>query len=153
MKDFYLNYSHKDKVYARQLKEYLESRKISIWFDDEILSGSDWAASTYSAIRDCDGMIVLISEDSMESRWIFRVTHAFTCAGDRNKKIIPIVLDNAKLTDDFILLLGDIQIIYANTADPLWPEKTLEPVLRMKSHINEKTNKYEEFSELKKSFL
>ena len=155
MKDFFLSYSAKNMIFARQLKDYLESKKISVWFaPDDIPIGSNYMDSIASAIRDCDGMIVLLSEDSMESAWVYReVQYAFTCAEDRNKRIISIVLDNAKLTDDFVFPLSDIQMIYANTVDPSWPEKALKPILQMKSHINEKAQKYEEFSELKKSFL
>ena len=155
-KDYYLSHSHKDLHLARKLKEYIESKGLSVFLDyTDLEAGSDYVKVITDAIRSCDYMIVLLNASSAGSGWIkSEVSLAIQTAESRNKRIIPVLLDGFDLRDEpgigsFLL---EYQSVRVDTSDPKWPEVLL-PFLEAKLQENRKAALYEEISELSKSWL
>lgn len=153
-KDCYLSYSHKDESLARQLKQYLESQGVSVWFaPDDIPVGFSFAETIVDAIRSCDYMIVLLSENSVQSEVVLHeLDFAIETANNREKRVIPILVDDVKLTNNILFYLATYQCIQVDTADPSWPE-AIAPFLQDIFLSNKKSIIYEELSELIKSGL
>lgn len=157
--DCYLSYSHKDERFARQLKDYMISQGISVFFcpddfcPDDIKVGVSYTEAIANAIRNCDSMVVLLSESSIASRYVqIEVTFAIETAENRNKLIIPVLLDNCKVEGAFLFLLGGYQWISVNTKESSWPE-SISPFLQSLVSSKRKAFLYEELSEYEKNDL
>ncbi len=82
---FFVSYSHKDykKVYEDIF--YLQQFGISIWYDRGMTPGKDWkdTAEQYINKYNCKGMILYVSENSIQSEAIFQeVMFAKECGKD-----------------------------------------------------------------------
>ena len=79
----FISYSHKDKEWANEISALLRHTGFHVWKDDSasyelekencesigIAPGEDWIKAIASAIRECKGFILLVSEDYMNSFW------------------------------------------------------------------------------------
>ena len=148
-KDCFLSYSAKDVNLASQLREYLEGQGVSVWIaPNDIPIGSSYVDSISNAIRSCDYMIVLLSTNSVQSAWVHKeVEFAIGAAENRNKQIVPILVDDVKLTNSLLFYLASYQCIQVDTADLSWPE-SIAPFLQGIFLSKKKSGIYEELSEL-----
>ncbi len=154
-KDYFLSYSSKDMDLAILLKKRLESKGITVWFaPDDIPPGSIYKEAIPDAIRESDGLISMVSENSTKSVWVRRELElAISSAESRNKQIIPLILDNADLDVLFLFMFSGTRLLKADTSDPKWPDKVVGDILQINHRTNLKARKYDELSELKKSGL
>jgi hypothetical protein len=88
------------------LVELLRKERIEVWFDHhELQPGMQISDRVTAALDKSDGLISVLSRNSIDSRWVQYEGSYFSA---RNKPIIPIVLDNvesARLRE--IPFLGD----------------------------------------------
>lgn len=89
MSHIFISYSHTDRAYAHQLAEALTARGFAVWYDDRIDYGEDWWREIDQAINDCVAVIVLMSPDAQDSRWVQR---EIALAEDRDKRLFPLLL-------------------------------------------------------------
>lgn len=67
----FISYSSKDRRLAETLAADLAGRGLRVWFDKvEILPGHDIIDSVYSAIRNSDFLAVIITRNSVKSKWV-----------------------------------------------------------------------------------
>lgn len=158
-KDCYLCYSEKDRHLAIQLKHYMLSLGVSVWFaPDEISAGSNFKEVIFDAIRSCDCMIVILSENSIQSDFVEKeVSFAYDIARGRNKQIFPVIIDDVVLrefrTPNRIgFYLATYQCVKVDVSDTSWPT-ALFPFLQRFLSEKQKAYLYEELSELIKSNL
>ncbi len=109
MASIFLSHSSKDKVQARQLKEWLESDDRGHWifFDDDIhsgiKSGEEWERALYKNLRLCPVFLPIFTQNWVDSKWCFaEMTHARASG----KLILPVKLDPTFDTSD---LFSDLQ--------------------------------------------
>lgn len=111
----FISYSSKDKKYADRLAELLKKRGVITWYDkNEILAGHSIADKVYKGIRDSDYLAIILTQNSVESKW---VKHELNSAkvkeiqGDKEVVILPLLFEDC----DIPTILGDK--LYANFID------------------------------------
>jgi hypothetical protein len=87
--DVFLSYSHKDNYYRERVQKALEQHGLSVWVDDRgIPPGVDWQEAIQDAIDSACCVVVILSPDAKNSRYINR---ELSYADDRGKRIFPIL--------------------------------------------------------------
>ena len=93
MAKLFLSYSRRDAVKAQRFTEWLEREGHDVWRDeDDIGGGASFSAEIEKALQDCDAVLVLWSEDSVQSGWV-RDEAAY---GRDKGKLIPLSLDRTE---------------------------------------------------------
>lgn len=93
MKKVFVSYATDDKDKARMLLEALRDAEVSGWMDEsDLTTGGASAQKMRDSIRRASAVIVLISEQSVKSKWVqFELGAAF----EMGKPIIPILIGKA----------------------------------------------------------
>lgn len=89
MAHVFISYSKQDRDYARRLADYIIGLDIDVWIDDRIDYGSHWWDEIDRAIADCHALIVIMTPESISSRWVRREV---MLADERDKPIFPLLL-------------------------------------------------------------
>jgi uncharacterized membrane protein YkoI len=112
MSSAFISHSSLDKATADEVVDALERKGISCWIAPRnIPAGSNYGAAIVQAIRDCDVLILLLSESSNTSAAVFReVQKAF----EEHKSIIPLRLENVSVSDDLGFYLSGLHWIDAD---------------------------------------
>ncbi len=64
----FINYAHSDKTAAEQIVNFLSAHGYDCWFE-KLLPKQDWEADLLAAITACDGMIDVLSPESIPNQW------------------------------------------------------------------------------------
>lgn len=105
--DFFISHSTTDANEANKLVEKLESKGFKCFIAPRnIDSGSFFAEEIIDAIDNSKLIILLYSEHSKRSNYVF---NEITAATSRNKKIIQVRLENIPLTKGLEFLIGSVQ--------------------------------------------
>ncbi len=93
--DIFISYSRKDAAEALDLVERLRADGMTVWIDRHGIGGAEqWATEIASAIRDCNSVLLLISEHAIHSA---NVLKEVALASEKGKRILPVVLRRAPL--------------------------------------------------------
>ena len=107
MKDVFISYSSKDIAHAEMIKNILEQNRISAWMaPNDIPTGSNYSKEIPIAIGECKVFIVILSKNAQQSDWVWR---ELDTAINKGKKIMPVMLENFILNDEFNFLLTGAQ--------------------------------------------
>src|ERR1017187_9668958 len=88
--DIFLSYSRKDSEPALELAGRLRADGVSVWMDARDIGGAkQWAGEIASAIRECNCLLLLISENASQSQ---NVLKEVALASEKDKRILPVVL-------------------------------------------------------------
>jgi hypothetical protein len=104
--DFYscfISYSSKDDDFAQRLHADLQQKGVRRWFAPEDLKiGEKFRTRIDESIRVYDKLMVVLSENSIRSRWVEdEVEAAFEKEDKQNKLVLfPIRLDDAAMDTD-----------------------------------------------------
>ncbi len=109
MSRIFLSHSSQDNDQARMLSEWLKDRnQRSLFLDfdpaDGIPAGHEWEKELYRQLRQCQAVIVLISEHSVASHWCFSEV---TFAKALGKHLFPVRLDASPVWP----ILADLQVV------------------------------------------
>ena len=91
----FISYSSKNVPIARRLAADLQARQLDVWLDEKrILVGDSIHQKVEEGITNCDYLILLVSEESMQSNWVQDELHAtMTREKDRGQTILlPAIL-------------------------------------------------------------
>lgn len=136
-KKVFISYKSEDYENALWVRQVLESNGISCWMAPEsIPGGSNYAVEIPQAIRGCSVFVVVVSTLCQESKWVPRELDQ---AINANKPIMPFMLENCELKDDFNFYLSNVQR-YAAYEDKV---KTIEKMIleiRSLMEVDEKLN-------------
>jgi hypothetical protein len=90
----FISYSRKDKDFALELANELRASGFSIWFDQlDIPTGARWDDEIQKALEQCEIFMVILTPSSTASN---NVKDEVGYAIDSEKRILPILLENAK---------------------------------------------------------
>jgi len=107
----FLSYDRADEAFAKTLFEELTKRGLSVWRDEEeLLPGDNWAEQIGEALKKSRAMVVLISPESMRSKW---VRHEIEYAlGDLRyeNRLFPVLV---RRTDDVPWILRELNMLSA----------------------------------------
>ena len=111
IKDVFISYKAEELNEARWVRNALESCGISCWMaPDSIVGGTSYAQEIPAAIRGCKVFVLILSELAQTSKWVPRELDQ---AINENKIIMPFMLENCPLRDDFSFYLTNVQRYYA----------------------------------------
>ncbi len=114
MAKIYISYSRKDNNIAVEIAEYLQNHGHEILIDiHELTPGIDWRKKINEALSSAEGIITLITENSLESQFVMtEIGTARTFIDiDKNKFFIPVIFGNINIP----LVLQDIHCLFAET--------------------------------------
>ena len=103
----FISYARKDVEFAQRLNTDLQRHGVTTWIDElGIRGGEDWPNRIATAIEGCEAMLVILSPDSMASRWVRR---ELAFADAKGKRILPLLHRPCKLPASFELRFGNVQ--------------------------------------------
>jgi hypothetical protein len=100
----FISYAHDNKREVAEIVRYLRAHEINIWWDDDILPGDPWREKIQANLENCQAVLTLWTEQSVQSSSVIEEAEA----GKRRGKLIHAKLDSAPLPYGF----GEFQ--YAN---------------------------------------
>lgn len=100
----FISYSSKEAAVAAKVCDYLEASGIRCWIAPRnIDAGGNYASQIVSAIKTCEILVVLASENTNASG---HVSNEVSIAFDNRKVIIPFKLQDFNFTDEYLYFLG-----------------------------------------------
>lgn len=108
----FVSYARVDKPYCVQLVEVLDFHEV--WYDQRLSAGQKWWKEILYRLEWCDGLIYLISNDSLNSEYCRR---EFEIAQSLGKHIFPVIIQ-----EDIVLPESLSHIQYANLSYGLTAE-------------------------------
>ena len=106
-KQVFISYKSEEFEEANWVRTVLETNGISCWMAPMcITGGSSYATEIPQAIRNCAVFVLILSEQSQSSKWVSREVDR---AINENKIIMPFMLENCRLKDDFNFYLTNVQ--------------------------------------------
>jgi len=107
MKDVFISYKAEEIDQAYWVKKSLEENSISCWMaPDCIKGGSSYAVEIPKAIREVKVFVLLLSSKSQASQW---VSKEVDLAISEDKYVLPFMLEDCELKDDFNFYLTNVQ--------------------------------------------
>jgi hypothetical protein len=94
----FISYSSRDQAFAQRLHADLQAKKLRCWFAPEDLKiGDRFQERIEESIRLFDKVMIVLSENSVESRWVEREVNAALEREDRENRtlLFPIRIDEA----------------------------------------------------------
>lgn len=89
---------------AETIRDYVESRGFKCWMAPrDVPAGANYATQIVKAIRQCDAMIVIVSKNLCNSG---HATNEISIAFDKNKIIIPFLIEDIQFPDELIYYLN-----------------------------------------------
>lgn len=125
--DAYISYARVDSEFATELSSQLNRNNISVYFDALMLIGKTFEDQIAEAIRNSRYHIVLLSENSLNSQYVYdELKIAIEAAKERNKVIIPVFLTSLPefdITKIFQGRLADSSFIKPEEGKTFTPEE------------------------------
>ena len=118
-KDVFISYKAEEFEDAIWVKSVLENNGISCWMAPMSISGgASYATEIPKAIRACKVFVLMLSEKQQNSKWVPRELDQAINAG---KTVLPFMLENCELKDDFNFYLTNVQryAAYENKASAM----------------------------------
>ncbi|MBR3847245.1 MAG: toll/interleukin-1 receptor domain-containing protein [Alistipes sp.] len=128
--DFFISYSHRDKVWAEKLYNTLTAKGYTVWYDaTNIIVGDRWPEKLRRGIESCKRFIPLFSPNIIaeaddkkphpyRQEWDFAITHLF----EERNFILQVYIDGVPYGDPGLKLPAD----FARLSSSEW--KTLDDV-------------------------
>lgn len=107
MKDVFISYKTEEFNEALWVKDTLETNGLSCWMAPmSIPGGSSYAVEIPQAIRGSKVFVLLLSKKCQESKWVPRELDQ---AINEGKTVLPFMLENCPLKDEFNFYLTNVQ--------------------------------------------
>lgn len=122
MTQIFISYSRKDLTFVKQLANDLRQVGFEVWYDlSGLEAGKNWGREIQAALHNSQVLIVVISPNSLESRWVER---EYLFAEKLNLKIIPILYEVCEMP------LWTLDLHYIDMTTSTY-DKSLEDVRRV----------------------
>lgn len=110
-KQVFISYKSEEFDEALWVKNTLEQQGITCWMAPmSITGGASYAAEIPAAINNCRVFVLILSEKVQKSKWVPRELDQ---AINANKVIMPFMLEDCQLKDEFKFYLSNIQRYFA----------------------------------------
>ncbi len=110
----YISYAHADEAVAQKLAEALQRAGLEVWYARTgIFPGDNWAEEVAKALRESDAMIVLLSQQAVNSDYLRHdISYALGEQRFRNR-LIPVVIGSSEKIppEKFPAILRRLQLI------------------------------------------
>ena len=112
----FVSHSSEDKASAREISRYLKRQGWSVWIDEVgIAGGKEWHGELIRALEAAWIVLLVVSLNSMRSRWVIREIQAADRLGLR---VIPVMVDEAPYPDELRMILSGVQQLPLTERDP-----------------------------------
>jgi WD40 repeat protein len=133
-KPIFISYSSQDIDFAVKLADGLQAQGFKYWIDRKITGGEEWRRLIEEQLRAADEVIVILSENSIKSKW---VQYEGAKAQAWGKKIYPVLIDDEAENDlplwtdkiQFIDFRKDFEVAFEALADALTPPNPIQDLL------------------------
>ncbi len=89
-REFFFSYARADSEFALELATCLRNAGLSLWIDQlDLLGGQRWDEAIHRALQNCQGMIVVLSPESVASH---NVLDEVAYAIEEGKRLVPVLL-------------------------------------------------------------
>lgn len=127
MKIFF-SYAPQDQQFAQILAKKLEAEGHRVWDPErDLISGSDWASTLMKQLKSADAMVVLLSPDAIDSRWVSHEIEYALGAKRLQDRLIPVLV---RPTKNIPWILRELQLVRFGDN----PEKVAKEVLERLHH-------------------
>lgn len=107
----FISYKAEEYKQANWVRTRLESSGIPCWMaPDSIPGGTSYAAEIPKAIGECSAFVLILSNAAMNSKWVPREVDQ---AINREKPLLPFVIEDCKLNEQFEFYLTNVQCYMA----------------------------------------
>lgn len=107
MDQVFVSYSRKDADFVGELRPAIENAGIPVWVDrDCLVGGVEWIESLADAMDNCIAVVLVISPDSVKSRWVRK---EISFAARRGINVIPLLYRDAVIPPMFDFMVGGAQ--------------------------------------------
>lgn len=98
-REVFLSHSSLDRQFADDLAEMMRRHGVPVWYSQtNIMGAQQWQAEIGNALRRCDWLVVILSPQSVNSRWVkSEVAYALTLP--LRDRIVPVLYREADLGD------------------------------------------------------
>lgn len=104
----FVSYSHRDSDRVFPIIAALKQKMCRVWYDEGLTPGESWNDSIAEHLMHCSQFIVLISPDSIKSKYVMsEINYALT----KDKSIIPVILSKTELPAGLEMMLGTVQFL------------------------------------------
>lgn len=102
----FVSYSHRDTEAVYPILDTLYDNKYRLWYDESCETGNDFRDELKNQIEGCSGVVLFVSEASMNSPFCGM---EILCAKEKNKRIFPVYLgDNLEIPPAFQIFLSNL---------------------------------------------
>jgi len=92
---YFLSYSRSDEAFALRLAKDIRSQGVSMWVDQiDIRPSEHWDRAIERAVRDCRGLVVILSPRSVASD---NVADEISFAIEHGKSVLPVMIERCRL--------------------------------------------------------
>ena len=94
-KEVFLSHSSENREVTEKIAETLRNHNIPVWYSDTNIKGAQqWHDEIGKALRRCDWFLVLLSVDSIKSKWVkMELSYALNHS-QYDGHILPVLLEN-----------------------------------------------------------
>jgi hypothetical protein len=109
----FISYANRDVEFAQRLNADLRRSGVSTWINElGIRGGDDWPMRIATALMGCKTVLVIVSPDSMASKWVRREVEF---ADKEDKCILPLIHRRCEQPEWFGLRFGNVQWVDFST--------------------------------------
>lgn len=105
----FVSYAHLDSGVAVPIIDGLKENGFRIWYDNGIEPGSEWPEYIAQKIIDCSVMLVLLSNNSLNSK---NCKREINFGIDESKELLVVHLEETKMTPGMKMQLNSNQAVY-----------------------------------------
>lgn len=102
----FISYAHADAAQAHLVQGWMAQHRLPYWFDGDLVAGDTWSAMLEQRLRDCAGVLLLLSPQAAASRHVRR---ELQFADHLAKPMLCLRLQDTTLSDGLAMLLLPLQ--------------------------------------------
>lgn len=108
-KDIFISYSRRDQEFVTRLASDLNEQVSGVWFDQSAIQmGQKWHDEIMDGIRECNVFIVVLSPDSVESKYVQEEVNK---ALELGKTIFPVIYRPTNWDGGLASLVQDVPVL------------------------------------------
>lgn len=110
-KEVFLSHSSNNRPVATSVAETLRNHGVPVWFSPtNIMTAQQWQDDIGKALRRCDWFMVLLSNDSVNSKWVSLELQYALNHSQYDNHIIPVTIESCEY-EDLSWTLGVFQMV------------------------------------------
>lgn len=109
----YLSYAQSDRRLAATLAKDLNAAGFTVWSDQEVLPGDNWARKVAEALEESEAMVVIVSPAAAKSERVHREVEFALGSPRYADRLIPVVV---KPTRDMPWILDELEPVSVKKA-------------------------------------